>query len=243
MDDFKGSKAFLMIPPAISRDKDLLKKPKSILLMGEIISMLNVTGNFHMSNKTIAEILDVTPQAVANYLNLLEEKKLIRREKITVPAKNKNSQRIVGRKIFAGPNLVNASLLGWSTGVDKGSQQELMGVVNGRLHKENNIKEHKNRSFNSSSGEEEEETKRKEIYQSFFKSVRSHDYEHKFCNPTPSELRQLNSLMSKIDLDSLKILVTEFNTRLQAGLINLPWSYLLKLMRDTLTADKNWNNK
>ena len=107
MSEFKGAKAFLMIPPSISRDKELLKKPKSIILMGEIISMLNVTGDFHMSNKTIAEILDCTPQAVANYLNLLEKKGLIVRNKITVPAKNpksEKSQRILGRTISAGPS-------------------------------------------------------------------------------------------------------------------------------------------
>lgn len=38
---FEGSKAFLNIPVGIARDKELLKKPKTILLMGEIISMLN----------------------------------------------------------------------------------------------------------------------------------------------------------------------------------------------------------
>jgi hypothetical protein len=52
---FKGSKAFLNIPVGIARDKELLKKPKTILLMGEIISMLNVTGEFFMSNKKISE--------------------------------------------------------------------------------------------------------------------------------------------------------------------------------------------
>ena len=70
--EFGGSKAFLMIPPSISRDKELLKKPKSILLMGEIISMLNETGDFHMSNKTLADILDATPKSVNDWLNLLK---------------------------------------------------------------------------------------------------------------------------------------------------------------------------
>ena len=83
MEEFKGAKAFLMIPPSISRDKDLLKYPKSIILMGEIISMLNVTGDFHMSNSTIANILDASTQSVSTWLTLLEKKGLIVREQIT----------------------------------------------------------------------------------------------------------------------------------------------------------------
>ena len=80
--EFKGVRAFLMIPPSISRDEDLLKKPKSILLMGEIISMLNVTGEFFMSNRKIAEHLRVSIRQVNRYLDLLEKKKLIEREKV-----------------------------------------------------------------------------------------------------------------------------------------------------------------
>ena len=83
--------------------------------MGEIISMLNVTGDFHMSNKTLANILDASVQSVNDWLNLLEQKGLIVREQITVPAKNPKSEKskiILGRKIKAGPNLVKLSLVG-----------------------------------------------------------------------------------------------------------------------------------
>ncbi|MCT7841206.1 MAG: helix-turn-helix domain-containing protein, partial [Lactobacillus crispatus] len=101
--EFKGSKAFLMIPPSISRDEDLLRKPKSILLMGEIISMLNVTGEFFMmSNQKIAEHLKVSGRQVNRYLDLLEKKKLIEREKVV---SDKNGA-ILGRKIHAGSALM-----------------------------------------------------------------------------------------------------------------------------------------
>ena len=80
---FTGAKAFLMIPPSIAEDKDLLKKPKSIILMGHIISMLNITGSFFMSNKKIAERIDVNSRSVNRYLELLEEKKLISRETVS----------------------------------------------------------------------------------------------------------------------------------------------------------------
>lgn len=147
-DEFEGSRIFLNIPVFAARDKELLKKTKSLLLLGEIVSMLNTTGKFFMSNKTIAKRLDCTPQAVNNYLQLLEEKKLIVRTKVH----DKNTNAIVGRIIKAGPALINARLLGLTTDVGEGSKQAFKGVVNERLYKDNNIKEQSNRTnINSAS--------------------------------------------------------------------------------------------
>ena len=79
--EFKGSIAFLSIPIGISRDPVLLDKyPKAIILMGEIVSMLNVTGKFYMSNKALAQRLRCTRKTVINYLNLLEERGFIKRQ-------------------------------------------------------------------------------------------------------------------------------------------------------------------
>lgn len=147
-DEFEGSRIFLNIPVFAARDKDLLKKTKSLLLLGEIVSMLNTTGKFFMSNKTIAKRLDCTPQAVNNYLQLLEEKKLIVRTKVY----DKNTNAIVGRIIKAGPALINARLLGLTTDVGEGSKQAFKGVVNERLYKDNNLKEqYKRTNINSAS--------------------------------------------------------------------------------------------
>ena len=147
-DEFEGSRIFLNIPVFAARDKDLLKKTKSLLLLGEIVSMLNTTGKFFMSNKTIAKRLDCTPQAVNNYLQLLEEKKLIVRTKVH----DKNTNAIVGRIIKAGPALINARLLGLTTEVGEGSKQAFKGVVNERLYKDNNLKEqYKRTNINSAS--------------------------------------------------------------------------------------------
>lgn len=136
-DEFEGSRIFLNVPVFAARDKDLLKKTKSLLLLGEIVSMLNTTGKFFMSNKTIAKRLDCTTQAVNNYLQLLEEKKLIVRTKVH----DKNTNAIVGRIIKAGPALINARLLGLTTDVGEGSKRAFKGVVNERLYKDNNLKE------------------------------------------------------------------------------------------------------
>ena len=147
-DEFEGSRIFLNVPVFAARDKDLLKKTKSLLLLGEIVSMLNTTGKFFMSNKTIAKRLDCTTQAVNNYLQLLEEKKLIVRTKVH----DKNTNAIVGRIIKAGPALINARLLGLTTDVGEGSKQAFKGVVNEHLYKDNNLKEqYKRTNINSAS--------------------------------------------------------------------------------------------
>lgn len=147
-DEFEGSRIFLNIPVFAAHDKELLKKPKSLLLLGEIVSMLNTTGKFFMSNKKIAERLDCTPQAINNYLKLLEGKQLIVRSKVYSP----NNNAIIGRVVKAGPTLINARLLGVPTDVDKGSKQPFGRVVNARLHKENSLREQSNRTdINSAS--------------------------------------------------------------------------------------------
>lgn len=143
-EEFKGARIFLNIPVFAARDKDLLKKPKSLLLLGEVVSMLNITGKFFMSNKKLAERLDCTPQAINNYLRLLEEKKLIVREKVY----SKDNNAIIGRTITAGPTLINARLLGVPNSVGEGSKRPLGRVINARLHKENSLKEQNKRSNN-----------------------------------------------------------------------------------------------
>lgn len=245
MDEFKGAKAFLMIPPSISRDKELLKKPKSIILMGEIISMLNITGDFHMSNKTLANILDASVQSVNDWLNLLEQKGLIVREQITVPAKNPKSEKskiILGRKIKAGPNLVKLSLLGWTSPLDEGSKAELSGVVKHTLHKYNNLIDHDNRTSNSSSGRRrEEDPEREQIYKQFFQLARMHDkIKGKTTTPSFDEIKQLRSLLYQCNIETLQAIKDKFTSKMQWNMLNDPFAYLLKMLRDGVAIDKNW---
>lgn len=147
MSEFKGVRAFLMIPPSISRDKELLKKPKSIILMGEIISMLNVTGEFFMSNKKIAEHLRVSARQVNRYLDLLEKKKLIEREKVV---SDKNGA-ILGRKIHAGSALMTCMSLGWRTECHEGNDTDVIPLVSQTSHKYNSLIDQSNITVNKSS--------------------------------------------------------------------------------------------
>lgn len=143
--EFKGARAFLMIPPAIAEDKDLLKKPKSIILMGHIVAMLNVTGKFFMSNSTLAQKLDCSRRTIIDYLNLLEEKGLIVRKTVTDPETN----TIKGRYIYAGSTLVKYASLGWSRGLHTPSDPDFTPLVNSTSPKKNNIKDQYNRSTNN----------------------------------------------------------------------------------------------
>lgn len=248
MEEFKGAKAFLMIPPSISRDKDLLKYPKSIILMGEIISMLNVTGDFHMSNSTIANILDASTQSVSTWLTLLEKKGLIVREQITVPArnpKNPNSKRILGRQIKAGPNLVKLSLLGWSNTVGEGSKIQFNGVPKQTLHKDNNLIDQNNRSVNrSSSAKKEEDPVRESIYNQFFKLARMNDDWHgTSTNPTLDQIKQLRSLLYQCKPETLQDALLKFSDQMKADIPQQPFIYLIKMLRDGLKGEKEWEKQ
>ncbi|KRM06734.1 helix-turn-helix domain-containing protein [Lactobacillus kitasatonis] len=148
MEDFKGVKAFLMVPVGIARDKDLLIKPKSIILMGEILSMLNVTGEFFMSNSELAKRLNVTPRSVKDYLILLEKKGLIKR--INVYA-DKDKKIIVGRKITAGDTLGKYISLGWGNTLPEGGETDFTRVGKHISPKYNKIIDQSNRTSNTSS--------------------------------------------------------------------------------------------
>lgn len=132
--EFKGSNIFLNIPINIARDPVLLDKtPKGILLMGEIVSMLNVTGKFFMSNAEMAKRLRVSQSTVKNYLDLLEERGYIVRKIIY----KENSKQIVGREITLGQSAV----LGWGNALTEGRSIAKPRVGQPTGHKKNSIRE------------------------------------------------------------------------------------------------------
>lgn len=148
MEEFKGAKAFLMIPVGIARDQDLLDNSKSILLMGEILSMLNVTGEFFMSNAELAKRLKTTPRTIKRYLILLENKGLIKRTNVYA---DKEKKVVVGRKITAGDTLGTYMSLGWGQARHKGGDTDVTRVVTPTSPKYNKIIDQSNRTSNTSS--------------------------------------------------------------------------------------------
>lgn len=69
---FEGSRLFLNIPASVAHDPRF-KSDKSILLYGEIYSMINVTGTFFMSTNRIAERLHCSRTTVINCINELRK--------------------------------------------------------------------------------------------------------------------------------------------------------------------------
>ncbi|KWU08992.1 helix-turn-helix domain-containing protein [Lactobacillus crispatus] len=238
--EFKGVRAFLMIPPSISRDEDLLKKPKSILLMGEIISMLNVTGEFFMSNRKIAEHLRVSIRQVNRYLDLLEKKKLIEREKVV---SDKNGA-VLGRKIHAGSALMTHMSLGWRTECHEGNDIDDMPLVSPASHKYSSINRSSNRTVNkSSSAKKEEDPEREKIYKEFFTIARMNDkLKNHSTNPTLDELKQLRGLLYQCNIDTLQAVKDKFKERMTWDMVGKPYSYLLKMLRDGLANDRNYES-
>lgn len=173
--EFKGAKAFLMIPVGIARDNDLLNKPKSIILMGEILSMLNVTGEFFMSNTELAKRLHVTPRSVKDYLILLEKKGLIKRANVYADQEQKV---VMGREITAGDTLGKYISLGWGSSLPQGREVDFTRVGKHTSPKYNNVIEHKNRTNNINKGSakkaEPEEIPYKEIIDYLNSKTKAH---------------------------------------------------------------------
>ena len=106
-EEFTGARYFLNIPAEVAHDPRI-KRDKSILLFGEIYSMLNVTGAFYMSNKEIAKRLRCkTVKPVKEALNELESLGYIKRKII----KDEKTGAITGRKITSTwkPNMTKVT--------------------------------------------------------------------------------------------------------------------------------------
>ena len=108
-DIFNGSKLFLNIPIQVANDPRI-KSDKSVLIFGEIYSMLNVTGAFFMGTEELARRRRCSEQTVYNCLNELEKLGYIKREKVT-----NDKGRTIGRKILLGDGLKSTLGMGSNT--------------------------------------------------------------------------------------------------------------------------------
>lgn len=106
-EEFTGSRLFLNIPASVAHD-ERIKSDKSILLYGEVLSMINVTGSFYMSNKALAKRLRCTPQTVIRCVRELEKLKYIK----STMVKDEKSGAVKGRKIELLPMPTNTDVKG-----------------------------------------------------------------------------------------------------------------------------------
>ena len=140
-DIFNGSKLFLNIPIQVANDPRI-KSDKSVLIFGEIYSMLNVTGAFFMGTEELARRRRCSEQTVYNCLNELEKLCYIKREKVT-----NDKGRTIGRKILLGDGLKSTLGMGSNTfeGVGKTHLTQIE-QYNRSINNKDNNKENSNKS-------------------------------------------------------------------------------------------------
>lgn len=140
-DIFNGSKLFLNIPIQVANDPRI-KSDKSVLIFGEIYSMLNVTGAFFMGTEELAIRRRCSEQTVYNCLNELEKLDYIKREKVT-----NDKGRTIGRKILLGDGL--KSTLGMGSNTFEGVGKTYLTQIeqyNRSINNKDNNKENSNKS-------------------------------------------------------------------------------------------------
>lgn len=86
---------YMNIPAFVWDDKDLLKKPKAILLYGHISTLANKKGYCWATNEYFMKCLGVSRRAVINYINLLTCKGYIKRKNIYKGKTKQVDKRII----------------------------------------------------------------------------------------------------------------------------------------------------
>lgn len=83
------------IPAFVRYDEELLRKPKSILLYGEIVALSNQKGYCWASNSYFAERLRVSGRMIQDYLDILVTKGYVARKLIYKPHSKQVDKRIL----------------------------------------------------------------------------------------------------------------------------------------------------
>lgn len=128
---------YAIIPANVRYDKEL--KANSKLMFGEITALSNKQGYCWASNKYFADLYEVTPQAISNWIKILEKKGYIRIEYI------RNGKEIKQRNIYidVSTNINRVSINNDRVSInnDRGYQQnfkESTTVINNTFNNTNN---------------------------------------------------------------------------------------------------------
>lgn len=140
--EFEGSRLFLNIPIEVARIPDI--KDKSILLFGEIYSMLNVTGKFYMSNKALADRLRCSTKTISNCITQLRELGLIDVKMI----RNNGTKAIEKREISLNPLWKENSIGVWKKS-SRGYRNEFLGGIEKNFQENRTINKTINRTVNN----------------------------------------------------------------------------------------------
>ena len=96
---------YMNIPAYVWNDKDLLRKPKAILLYGHIATLANTKGYCWATNEYFAKQLKVDKRTIIDYVNLLVNKKYIKRKVFHKENSKEVDERLLS--IFTTPSDVD----------------------------------------------------------------------------------------------------------------------------------------
>lgn len=200
-----------------------------VALITEIDSLDGENGCF-ASNKHFADFLGITPGRVSQLVKSLKEKGYVT---TTYTTKNNVTQRVI-RVV----NKLNTPISKLNRGI-----KNPKGVFS-KLPTSNTSSNTSNSNTvsNSSSGKKtEEDPEREQIYKDFFPIARMQDkLKGKSTNPSLDELKQLKSLIYQCNIETLQAIKDKFTSKMQWNMLNDPWAYLLKMLRDGVAIDKSW---
>lgn len=199
-----------------------------VVLITEIDSLDGENGCF-ASNKHFADFLGVTSGRASQLITDLKEKGYIQ---TTYTTNNNVTQRII-RVV----NKLNTPVKKLNRGIKNTKGVFKKCVTSNTSSNTSNS----NTDSNSSSGRRrEEDPEREQIYKQFFQLARMHDkIKQKATNPTYDEIKQLRSLLYRCNIDTLKAVVSKFDMKMQWNMVNDPFAYLLKMLRDGLAIDND----
>ncbi|MDK6665183.1 MarR family transcriptional regulator [Lactobacillus crispatus] len=221
---FKG----VWIPAEYWLDKDLTIM--EVALITEIDSLDGENGCF-ASNKLFADFLGITPGRVSQLVKSLKEKGYI-----TTIYSTKNN---VTQRTIRVVSKLNTPVKKLNRGI-----KNTKGVFNKLLT--SNISSNtfnSNTVSNSSSAKKEEDPEREKIYKEFFTIARMNDkLKNHSTNPTLDELKQLRGLLYQCNVDTLQAVKDKFKERMSWDMVGKPYSYLLKMLRDGLANDRNYES-
>ena len=194
-----------------------------VVILTEIDSLDGQNGCF-ASNNHFASFIGMTPAYVSKIIKHLKEKGYI---SVNYRTENRVTTRSI--KIIKGINSskegINNSLRGINYSVPSNTSSNTTSKT----------------VSNSSSAKKEEDPKREQIYKEFFPIARMQDkLKGKSTNPSLDELKQLKSLIYQCNIETLQAIKDKFTSKMQWNMLNDPWAYLLKMLRDGVAIDKNW---
>lgn len=209
-----------------------------VVILTEIDSLDGENGCF-ASNKHFASFIGMTPAYVSKIIKHLKEKGYI-----SVNYKTENRVTTRSIKIIRGTDSSKGGInnsLGSINSSKQGINNSLDPINYSVPSNTSSNTSNSNTDSNSSSGRRrEEDPEREQIYKQFFQLARMYDkMKQKATNPTYDEIKQLRSLLYRCNIDTLKAVVSKFDMKMQWNMVNDPFAYLLKMLRDGLAIDKD----